>query len=186
MGTSGGDVTCKFIIEIFFCLDGETEVTVKGKENSYKKPISEVEKGEYVLTYNGNELVYSKVKENKKQEGQRTFFNLKVKDEKSNIKSISVTDNHSIIIYNKENNEPSFKYASDLKVGDLTRTIDGFGEVIEISKKVKNKCYKFVVEKGTVLANDILVGAFYIKKNDNRKGLKSILETAKIPVSSFN
>ena len=68
----------------------------------------------------------------------------------------------------------------------MTRTIDGFGEVIEISKEVKNTCYKFVVEKGTVLANDILVGAFYIKENDNRKELKSILETAKIPVSSLN
>ena len=78
MGTAAIEINCDFISRLF-CLDGETEVTVKGKENSYKKPISEVEKGEYVLTYNGNELVYSKVKDNKKQEGQRAFFNLKVK-----------------------------------------------------------------------------------------------------------
>ena len=184
MGTGAGEFFCS--IDIFFCLDEEAEVTVKGKENSYKKPVSEVEKGEYVLTYDGSELIYSKVKENKKQEGQRTFFNFKVKDGKSNIKSISVTDNHLIIIYNKENNEPSFIEASKLKVGDLTRTIDGIAEVIEISKEVKNKCYKFVVEKGTVLVNDILVGAFYLKENNNRKEIKGILETAKIPTSPLN
>ena len=68
----------------------------------------------------------------------------------------------------------------------MTRTIDGIGEVIEMSKEVKNQSYKFVVEKGTVLANDILFGAFYIKQNDNRKELKVILETAKIPASSLN
>ena len=185
MGAGAAEVFCS--LTIFFCLDGEAEVTVKGKENSYKKPVSEVEKGEYVLTYDGNELIYSKVKENTKQEGQRTFFNFKVKDEKSNIKSISVTDNHSIIVYDKENNEPSFKHASDLKVGDSTRTIDGIAEVIEISKEVKNKCYKFVVEKGTVLANDILVGAFYLKENNNNnKEIKGILDAAKIPSSPLN
>ena len=181
----GAEVFCTLSV-LFLCLDGETEVTVKGKQKSYKKPVSEVEKGEYVLTYEGNELIYSKVKENTKQEGQRTFFNFKVKDEKSNIKCISVTDNHSIVVYDKENKEPSFKNASNLKVGDLTRTIDGIAEVIEISKEVKNKCYKFVVEKGTVLANDILVGAFYLKENNNRKEIKGILEAAKIPSSPLN
>jgi hypothetical protein len=40
---------------------------------------AEVEKGKDVLTYDRNELIYSKVKENTKKEGQRTFFNLKLK-----------------------------------------------------------------------------------------------------------
>jgi hypothetical protein len=184
MGAAGLEVFCEVII-LLFCFDGETEVTVKGKERSYKKPISEVEKGEYVLTYNGNDLIYSKVKENKKQESERTFFTFKVKDQKSNIRSISVTDNHFIIVYNKETNEPVFKNASEIKVGEITRTVDGLGEIVEITQDTKENCYKFVVEQGTVLANDILVGAFY-SQNDDKKLKEDILKTTKISVPSMN
>ena len=49
-----------------YCLDGGTEVTILGKEHIYKKPVSEVKEGEYVLTYNGKDLIYSEVKENTK------------------------------------------------------------------------------------------------------------------------
>ena len=169
---------------IFFCVDGETEVTILGKEHAYKKPVSEVKKGELVLTYNGNNLVYSEVKENSKLEIQRIYFTIKVKDKNKNIKTISATENHSLIIFNKESNEPEFKHASQLQVGDLTRTTGGISEVVEITKEMKKNCYQFVVEQGTVLANDILVGAFYI--NENEKRLKGILETAKIPISEVN
>ena len=184
MGGASYSIFCSFTY--FFCMDGETEVTIKGKEHIYRKPVSEVEKGEYVLTYDANNLVYSKVKENSKFEGERVFFTFKVKDKNENIKTLSVTDNHSIIVFNKEKKEPEFKYASQLKVGDLTRTTGGMGEVIEIIKEMKNNCYKFVVEQGTVLANDILVGAFYIKENESQKQLKGILDTAKIPISEVN
>ena len=170
----------------FFCLDGETEVTVLGKERNYKKPVSEVEKGESVLTYKGKDLVYSEVKENTKLEVEREFFTFKVKDKNENIKTISVTDNHSLIVFNKESNAPEFKYASQLQVGDLTRTTGGISEVVEINKELKNNCFKLVVEQGTVLANDILVGAFYIKENESQKQLKGILDTAKIPISEVN
>ena len=169
-----------------YCLDGETEVTVLGKEHVYKKPVSEVKKGESVLTYNGKDLVYSEVKENTKLEVDRIFYTFKVKDENENIKSISVTDNHSLIAFNKESKEPEFKYASQLKVGDLTRTIGGMSEVIEINKELKKNCYQFVVEQGTVLANDILVGAFYIKENESQKKIKGIIDKTKIPNSEVN
>ena len=169
-----------------YCLEGETEVTVLGKERTYKKPVSEVQKGESVLTYNGKNLAYSEVKENTKLEADRIFYTFKVKDKNENIKSISVTDNHSLISFNKESKEPEFKYASQLKVGDLTRTIGGMSEVIEINKELKKNCYQIVVEQGTFLANDILVGAFYIKGNEGKKKIKEILDTAKIPISEVN
>ena len=148
-----------------YCLEGGTEVTILGKEHIYKKPVSEVKEGEYVLTYNGKDLIYSEVKENIKLEADRIFYTFKVKDKNENIKSVSVTDNHSLIVFNKESNEPEFRYASQLKVGDLTRTRGGISEVIEINQELKKNCYHFVVEQGTVLANDILVAAFYIKEN---------------------
>ena len=169
-----------------YCVDGETVVTVLGKEHSYKKPISEVKEGESVLTYNGNNLIYSKVKENTKLKINRIFFTCKIRDKSENIKSISVTENHLLIIFNKENNEPVFKYASKLNVGDLTRTTEGIGEVIEIFKVMKSSCFQFVVEQGTFLGNDILVGAFYITKNVSQKKIKEILDTTKIPISEVN
>ena len=172
--------------EIFYCVDGETKVTVLGKEHVYKKPVSEVQKGDSVLTYNGNNLIYSKVKENKKLEVDRIFYTFKVKDKNENIRSVSVTDNHSLIIFNKESNEPEFRYASQLKVGDLTRTTGGMSEVVEINKELKKNCYQIVVEQGTFLANDILIGAFYIKENESQKQLKGILDTTKIPISQVN
>ena len=176
-----------FIIDVIFnCVDGETKVTVLGKEHVYKKPVSEVQKGDSVLTYNGNNLIYSKVKENKKLEVDRIFYTFKVKDKNENIRSVSVTDNHSLIIFNKESNEPEFKYASQLKVGDLTRTTGGMSEVVEINKELKKNCYQIVVEQGTFLANDILIGAFYIKENESQKQLKGILDTTKIPISQVN
>ena len=185
MGASGLEVFCTFTY--FFCIDGETEVTVKGKEHSYKKPVSEVEKGEFVLTYNGNDLIYSKVKENKREEGQRTFFTFKIKDKNSGFKTITVTDNHPILVFNKEKDiEPEFKNASSIKKGDLTRTTEGISEIVEINKELKNVCYKFVVEQGTVLANDILVGAFYFKENENKKIIKSIIDKSKIPITEVN
>ena len=186
IGTIASAISFAISFTIFFCVDGETEVTVLGKEHIYKKPVSEVKKGELVLTYKGKNLVYSEVKENKKLESEREFFTIKVKDKDENIKTISVTDNHSLIIFNKESNEPEFKYASQLQVGDLTRTTGGISEVVEINKELKKNCYQIVVEQGTFLANDILIGAFYIKENESQKQLKGILDTAKIPISQVN
>ena len=91
------------------------------------------------------------------------------------------------MVFNKEKDiEPEFKNASSIKKGDLTRTTEGISEIVEINKELKNVCYKFVVEQGTVLANDILVGAFYFKENENKKIIKSIIDKSKIPITEVN
>ena len=169
-----------------FCLAGNTYVTVKGKEHSYKKPVSEVNTDEFILTYNGNDLIYSKVTKNIKDEGPKTFFTFNVRDKSDNIKAVSATQNHSMIIFNKEN-EVQFKYSNQVKIGDLVRTTEGIGEVIEIKKEILNNSYRLGVEHGTVIANDILVGAFYVEENEqNLKKIKKILDTAKFPVENTN
>ena len=43
-----------------------------------------------------------------------------------------------------------------------------------------------VVEQESILANDILVGAIYFKKNENKKQFDKILEAAKIPADKTN
>ena len=169
-----------------FCFSKETLITVLGKDQSFKSAVSEIKKNDYVLTLNGNEKIYSKVTENKKYENVVPFYTFKLMIDKiSKNKFISVTGNHSMIIFDK-NNGTFFKYAHQVQKGDLIRTIDGISEVVEIKKELKKSCYKLVVEQGSVLANDILVGAIYFKENENRKQFDKILETAKIPVELAN
>lgn len=177
---------CTICIKVEFCLSGNTYVTVKGKENPYKKPVSEVNIDDLILSFNGKDLIYSKVILINKDEGLKNFFTFKVKDKSSNIKMISATENHSMIIFNKDEIEGiQFKYSRDVKIGDLVRTTEGIGEIIEINKEKLNNSYKLVVEHGTVIANDILVGAFYIKENEqNLRKIKKIIETAKIPIEN--
>ena len=168
-----------------FCFSKDTLITVLGKDQPSKRSVSTIKKDDYVLTLKGNEKVYSKVKENIMYEKVVPFYTFKLKDKSSKCKYISVTANHSMIIFNK-NEETYFKYANQVVKGDLIRTIDGIGEVIEIKKEVKQNCYKLVVEQGSVLANDILVGAMYFRENENRKQFDKILESAKIPIEIKN
>ena len=65
------------------------------------------------------------------------YIFLKLFHNKSYLDENILTDNHSLIIFNKENNETEFRYASQLKVGDLTRTSGGINEVVEINKELK-------------------------------------------------
>ena len=158
--------TYKVMGQYQFCFSKETLITVLGKDQSLKSPVSEIKKNDYVLTLNGNEQIYSKVKENKKYENVVAFYTFELMIDK--------------------NNRAFFKYAHQVQKGDLIRTINGIGEVVEIKKEVKKSCYKLVVEQGSVLANDILVGAIYFKESENRKQFDKILETAKIPVDTVN
>ena len=170
-----------------FCLSGDTLVTVLGKERIYKKPVSEVGIGELIQTYNGNDLVYSEVISNTVDEGPKNFFTFKIKDKKSNIKSISTTENHPMIIFKEESNKINIKYANKIRLGDLVRTTEGLGEIIEIRNEIKNNSYRLRVEQGTVLANDILVGAFYAKEDEiNQKKLNKILDTTRISIENKN
>ena len=180
-----GDNTYGVMGAYEFCFSKDTLITVLGKDQSSKRSVSTIKKDDYVLTLNGNEKVYSKVKENIMYEKVVPFYTFKLKDKSSKCKYISVTANHSMIIFNK-NEETYFKYANQVVKGDLIRTIDGIGEVIEIKKEVKQNCYKLVVEQGSVLANDILVGAMYFRENENRKQFNKILESAKIPIEIKN
>ena len=105
------------------CISGDTLVTVLGKERIYKKPVSEVGVGELIQTYNGNDLIYSEVISNTLDEGPKNFFTFIIKDKKSNIKSISTTENHPFIIFKEESNIINIKYANKIIIGDLVRTM---------------------------------------------------------------
>ncbi len=180
-----GDDAALVVCSIF-CFHGNTTVEVLEEKKLKKKQISEVRKGDLVLTYNGKEEILTKVKENIENKGLFLFYEIKCKDENSNIKSICVTWNHTMIIYGKSKYEITFKYASQVKLGDLFRTKYGFFEVFEINKKMMNDCYEMTVENGTVLANDILLTTIYLNRNNSNKNYRKILESAKIPIEYLN
>ena len=136
-------------------------------------------------TYDGGKKILTKVMKNVENKGSFEFYEFKCKN-KDSIKSITVTGNHTMIIYSKDNNKVQFESANKVKIGDLFRTIDGMYEIFEINKKRMNRSYELRVENRTVLANDILISTLYLRNNENVKEYHKIIESSKIPVDIMN
>ena len=179
-GYIGGGISC------YFCFAKDTKVTVLNGSKQCKKFISEIKEDDLVLTFNGTEKIFSKVFKFRKNEGIFEFYLFKVKDEKLNTKNISVTGNHTMIIFGRDKNDIKLKYACELKIGDLLRTNDGIFEIYEIERKMMYDSYQIKVEDGTVLANDILVSTINSEDNNNRKALSKIIDSVKIPIEIKN
>lgn len=175
-GGGGIGISCQW------CFSSDTKITVLEGSKQCKKLISEIKADDLVLTFNGAEQTFSKVLESKKNEGIFEFYNFKVRDEKLNAKNISVTGNHTMILFKKDKNDIKLKYACELKVGDLLRTTDGLFEIYEIERKMLYNSYQLSVENGTILANDILVSTIYADPDSNRKAYTKILDSVKIPI----
>ena len=169
-----------------FCFSADTKMIILENNKQYKRPVSEIKNGDLVLTFDGKEKVFSKVSESTKNEGVFEFYEIKAKDENSNIKTIEVTGNHTMIVFGKDKNEIKFKFACELKSGDLVRTTDGLFEIYEINHEMKNDSYKIVLEKGIVLANDVLVTTVYLEGKNNSKECKRLIDSAKIPIEIKN
>ena len=167
-GGGGNDMLFVANCQIY-CFHCDSMIKVLEKGILINKKISQIKKGDQVLTYNGKMKIFSKVTKNLKNEGLFEFYTIKCKDSKSNIKSISVTGNHTMIIYGKKMDEIKFKYANQVKIGDQFLTTDGLFEVYEIKNEMIYGSYEMRVENGTVLANDILVSTLYLEKNEVRK-----------------
>jgi len=173
-----GDDTIVVICNIF-CFHSNTEVQLLEKNKITNKRISDIRKGDLVLTYDGKNKIFSKVTKNLENKGSFEFFTIKCKDKNLNIKMISVTGNHTMILYQKTKHEIAFRYANQVKIGDLFITPDGIFEVYEIKKEMMNNSYEMRVENGTVLANDILVSTLYLEKNEASKNQKKIINSFK-------
>ena len=91
-----------------------------------------------------------------------------------------------MIVFGKEKNEVKFKFACELKLGDLLRTNEGLSEIYEINHEMKYDSYKILLERGTVLANDILVSTIYVEGKNNAKECKRLIDSVKIPIEIKN
>ena len=49
---------------------------------------------------------------------------------------------------------------------------------------MKNDSYKIVLEKGIVLANDVLFTTVYLEGKNNSKECKRLIDSAKIPIKN--
>ena len=186
----GGDDT---IVQVYFCeifcFHEQTIINVLENDNQIKKrQVSHIKKDDRVLTYDGENKILTKVIKNVENKGSFEFYEFKCrnKSKDSYIKSITVTGNHTMLIYNKDDNKIQFKSADQTKIGDLFRTTDGMYEIFEINKKRMNRSYELRVENGTVLANDILVSTLYLENNENEKQYHKIIELSKKPVENLN
>jgi hypothetical protein len=162
------------------CFSANTKMIVLENNEECKKNVTEIKKGDLVLTFDENEKIYSKVIENIKNEGIFEFYEIQLKDGKN----ISVTGNHTMIVF--DNNTIKFKYACELKEGDLLRTNDGLHEISKISNEMKYNSYQISTEKGTVLANDVLVSTIYLEGNRNTKACARLIDSVKIPIEIKN
>ena len=174
----GDDTICVCCCNIF-CFHSNTIIKVLENNKITDKRISQIKEGEQVLTYNGKNKIFSQVIKNIENKGLFEFFTIKCKDKKLNNKMISITGNHTMIVYGKIKHEIIFKYANQVQIGDLFMTSDGLFEVYEIKKEIMNNSYEMRVENGTVLANDILVSTLYLEKNEIRKYHQNIINSIK-------
>jgi intein/homing endonuclease len=180
-GTYGVGMTCRW------CFSTGTKMTILKDSKQSEKSVQEIQKDDLVLTFNGSNKLFSKVLEIKKNEGAFEFYVFKLMNgTKMNTKSISVTGNHMMIIFGKDQNDIKLKYAYQLKVGDFLRTSEGLFEIYEIDKRMMNDSYQIKVENGTVLANDILVSTIYSERNCSSKINRKVLDSAKIPIDIKN
>ena len=158
-----------YVVCNIFCFHPNTIIQVLEKDKLINKRISQIKKEEQVLSYEDKKQILTKVTLNKENKGLFEFFTIKCKNKNENIKMISITGNHTMIVYKKLKNEIIFKNANKVKIGDLFITSDGLFEVYEIKKEMMNNSYEMRVENGSVLANDILVSTLYLERNEISK-----------------
>ncbi len=175
-------VNCKI-----FCFHEQTIMNVLGKDDKImKKQVSDIKAGDRVLTYDEGKKILTKVIKNVENKGSFVFYEFKCRNKDSNMKSITVTENHTMIIYNKDCKKMQFKLANQVKIGELFRTSDGMFEIFEINKKRMNRSFNLKVESGTVLCNDILVSTLCLRNNENVKENHKIIESSKISIETQN
>ena len=175
-------VDCQFI-----CFHEQTIINVLEKDDKImKKQVSDIKTGDRVLTYDGEKKILTKVIKNIENKGSFIFYEFKCRNKDSNIKSITVTENHTMIVYSKDGKKIQLRLANQVKIGDLFRTIDGMFEIFEINKKMMNRSFNLKVESGTVLANDILVSTLCLRNNENVKENNKIIESSKISIETQN
>ena len=148
------------------CFSRDTKIMINENNKIIEKKIYEIKKDDLILTLIDGEKKFTKVKYTKEYDEEFEFYEFKcMKDGK--MKSITVTGNHIMIVYN--NNEMKYKTADKIVKNEYFNTTDGLYQIIEIN--IYNKKYKYAlgVDEGKIIADDILVSC--LNMNDVTKNL---------------
>ena len=57
---------------------------------------------------------------------------------------------------------------------------------MKINNEMMYNSYEISTEKGTVLANDVLVSTIYVEGNKNTKACRRLIDSVKIPIEIKN
>ena len=164
------------------CFSKDTEITVKENNILVKKKIFEIKKDDLIMTLVNGEKTFTKVKYTKEYNDEFQFYQLKcMKDNK--FKSITVTNNHIMIVYDKNMKELKYKTAENIiKNCDYFMTVDGLYQVVDVN--IFNMKFKYAlgVDEGAILADDILVSCLNMNDVSKNLSLNEIIEKYKINI----
>lgn len=161
--------TCDKCISWNCCFSKDTIITVKKNNEVLKKVISEIKIGDNILTLVNGKEKFTKVKYIRKYDDEFKFYEFKC-ESNGKVKKITVTNNHIMMVYDKEMKKLKYKVAENVICGeDYFNTVDGLFNVNEINVlNLKNK-YAIGVDEGSLIADGILVSC--LNMNDVNKGL---------------
>lgn len=145
---AGDDVSISNCIKrALFCFDENTKVQITSGETI---PVSQLSKGRKILSKENDEKFYDEVTDCTKVEGKFQAVKLIF----SNGKSITVTSNHLMIVFNE--NELEMVPAKDVQLRDKMRFKYGFSTVTTLSEVILDKKYHVNTKSGLFFANELL------------------------------
>lgn len=164
------------------CFARDTQITVKENNNIVKKSIFEVKKGDLILTLVNGEKIFTNVKYTREYDDEFEFYEFKcMKDGK--VKSITVTNNHIMIVYNENMAELKYKTAEKvIKNDDYFSTTDGLYQVVDVKTFKKKYKYALGVDEGAIIADDILVSCLNMNDVGKNLSLKEMDEKYKVNI----
>jgi len=147
------------------CFSKETSISVRKNKSITETNIANIKKGDIVLTIEKGKKIFTTVKNIYKEEGSFIFYYIQAKNEKGNIISLKVTENHGIIILN--DHKKTIIHAKNAKNGDLLLAEDGIYIIFNIGKEQLKEKYSLYTENGTILASKIFVSTVCEKDIEN-------------------
>lgn len=164
------------------CFSRNTKIIVNENNNISQKNIYEIKKDDLILTLINGEKKFTKVKYTKEYDDEFEFYEFKcMKDGK--MKSITVTNNHIMIVYNKNMDKMRYKTADKVnKNDDYFNTVDGLYQVIEINIFKKKYKYALGVDEGAIIADDILVSCLNMNDVSKNLSLNDMIEKYKVNI----
>ena len=164
------------------CFSRNTKIIVNENNNVLEKNINEIKRDDLILTLVNGEKKFTKVKYTKENDDEFEFYEFKC-EKNGKIKSITVTNNHIMIAYNKNMDGRKYKTADKIiKNDDYFYTTDGLYQVIEI--KIHHNKYKYAlgVDEGAIIADDILVSCLNMNDVSKNLSLNDMIEKYKVNI----